>query len=87
MVRRDGAEVRKERITEIGRLVLALLNKSEKGEILLEKTVSVLAYEKGLRKERVKEYLGILADLDRFVLDVEGDKIRSVVEEEETLNE
>ena len=67
MVRRDGAEVRRERIQKIGRRVLALLH--EKGDrIPLGKTVSRLAYEFGLTKEKIIEYLKILEDLDRFVL-------------------
>lgn len=80
MVRRDGAEVRKERIQRIGRRVLALLHEND-GRISLGKTVSALAYEFGLTREKIMEYLGILEDLSRFVLDVEKDEIRTVASE------
>ena len=85
MVRRDGAEVRKERIQKIGRRVLSSLHKKG-GKIPLGKTVSALAYEFGLTKEKIMEYLKILEDLDRFVLGIEKDEIRSVASEE-TLDE
>jgi len=81
MVRRDGAEVRKERIQEIAKRILGLLHKSG-GQILLGRTLSALEYEFGLTKERLMEYLRINEDLSRFVLDVEKDKIRSAIEEE-----
>ena len=82
MVRRDGAEVRKERIQKIGRHVQASLHKKD-GKIPLGKTVSALAYEFGLTKEKIIEYLKILEDLDRFVLDFEKDRICNVNFEEE----
>jgi len=81
MVRRDGAEIRKERIQEIARRVLAWLQQSG-GKIPLRKTVSSLAFEFGLTKEKIMEYLSILEDLDRFVLDNEKDEIRSLALEE-----
>lgn len=49
----------------------------------LGKAVSALAYEFGLTKEKIIEYLKILEDLDRFVLDFEKDEIRNVTLEEE----
>ena len=81
MVRRDGADVRKERIQEFGRRIQALLHKSG-GEIPLSKTVSAFAYEFGLTKEKIIEYFEILEHLDRFALDVEGDKVRRASNEE-----
>lgn len=81
MVRRNGAEVRKERIQKIGRRALALLHEND-GRIPLGKTVSALAYEFGLTKEKIMEYLSILEDLDRFVLDIEKDEILSIISEE-----
>ena len=74
MVRRDGAEVRKERIQEIARLIQrSLLNH---GKISLSKTVATFQYEFGLTKEKVIEYLGILEGLGQFVVEKERDKIR-----------
>lgn len=78
MVRRDGAEVRKERIAEIGKLILKALHKSD--ELSLTKTVASLQYKFGLTKEKLIEYLNILADLERFTLDKDEDRIRKVSE-------
>lgn len=55
MVRRDGAEVRKERIQQITKHVLSLLHKND-GEIPLSKTIALLQYEFGLRRATVMEY-------------------------------
>ena len=74
MVRRDGAEVRKDRIQEIARLVQRSLHNH--GEISLSKTVATFQYEFGLTKEKIMEYLGVLEGLGQFVLEKEYDKIR-----------
>ena len=73
MVRRDGAEVRKERIQEIARLIQRLL--LNHGELSLSKTIAVFQYELGLTKEKVIEYFGVLEGLGQFILDKERDKI------------
>ena len=57
MVRRDGAEIRKERIQEIIKKVMSLLYDNE--EIGLDSTVAMLEYETGLRPEKNN---GILAN-------------------------
>jgi len=79
MVRRDGAEVRKERIAEIGRFVHKGLSKSE--ELSLSKTVALLQYQFGLTKDKLQEYLTILEDLGHFALDNEKDRICKANEE------
>ena len=76
MVRRDGAEVRKERIQEIGKLILSKLHNHS--EISVSKTIAALQYEFGLTRDKLMEYLNILAELERFTLDKEKDKIRRV---------
>ena len=74
MVRRDGAEVRKERMQEVARFVQkSLLNEKE---LSLSKTTAVLAYETGLTKEKLTEYLSILENLGQFVVEKEQDKIK-----------
>lgn len=78
MVRRDGAEVRKDRIQEITRTVLSLLHSHE--EISLSKTVSLLEYKTGLTRQKIMEYLHIADAVGRFIIDVEGDKIKPIVE-------
>ena len=75
MVRRDGAESRKERIATIARSVQAALFKNQAGWIPLKKTVSQIMIETGLTKNKVMEYLGLLSDAGQFVIDESNDKI------------
>jgi hypothetical protein len=78
MVKRDGAETRKERIEQIARKIMAELNKEE--EISLSKTISEIEYEFGLTKEKTMEYMKILQDLGRFIIDEDNDKIKKATE-------
>jgi len=78
MVRKDGAEVRKERIQQITKNVLSLLH--EHGELSLSKALAILEYETGLTKEKLTEYLAIGADTEHFVINVENDKITKISE-------
>jgi len=75
---RDGAEVRRQRIQEVMRLTMSLLNQSEKGEIPLSSTIAQLEVETGLTSKRVLEYLKIGEKLKRFEIDTEGDKIKKI---------
>ena len=72
---RDGAEVRRQRIQEVMRIMMSLLNTSEKGEIPLSLTIAQLEYETGLRPEKILEYLKIGEKLKRFEIDTDNDKI------------
>lgn len=74
MVGKDGAETRKERIHQIAQSVQAALFKNN-GEISLKQTVANLSIETGLTKEKVFEYLELLANVGQFTIPVEGDKI------------
>lgn len=74
MVRRNGAEARKERIQQIAQYIQAQLRRE--GEILLSKTIAELQYKFGLTKERITEYLEILENLGQFIIDKELDKIK-----------
>lgn len=78
MVRRDGAEIRKERIQQITKRVLSLIH--EHGELSLSKTLALLEYETGLTKPKLMEYLTISAGTGHFVIDVEDDKIKPIGE-------
>ena len=73
MVRRDGAEIRKERIQEVIKRVMSLLYDNE--EIELDSTVAMLEYETGLRPEKILEYLKVGEKLKRFEIDMDNDKI------------
>ena len=60
MVSRDGAQIRKERIQEITQRIMSLLY-TNGGEVPLRRTISLLEYEIGLRREKIVEYLNILS--------------------------
>jgi hypothetical protein len=74
MVRRDGAEVKRERLEEIAREIQRLL--FNEGQICFSRCVNALIYKHGLKKERAIEYLEILEGLDKFVIDKEHDIIK-----------
>ena len=78
MVRRDGAEVRRERIGYVTKRVLSWLHESGSGEIKLSKILAQLEAETGNRRERLMEYLQNGHDRERFIIDKENDKISSV---------
>jgi len=79
MVRRDGAEARKERIDMIARSIQAALNAAkQQGSdfIPLKRTLALLMRQTGLTKEKLMEYLEILQDDGSFIIDQERDQIR-----------
>lgn len=78
MVRKDGAEARKERIEQIAKRILSKLYNGK--EISLSREIAEIQYEFGLTKERIMEYLEILQTTDRFRLDKDRDKIRKLTE-------
>ncbi|MEM3700949.1 MAG: hypothetical protein QXL57_08840 [Candidatus Bathyarchaeia archaeon] len=78
MVRRDGAEIRKERIQEVVKRVVSLLFNND--EIELESTIALLEYETGLTPEKIMEYLDIGERLKRFEVDIDKDRIRKIKE-------
>ena len=78
MVRRDGAEVRKERIQEIARLIQRSLHAH--GELSQSKTIATIQYEFGLTRDKIQEYIGILEGLGQFVIDKEQDKIKKLTD-------
>ena len=73
MVRRDGAEIRKERIQDIARNIQRLLVNHK--ELQLSKVLAGFQYEYGLTKERLSEYFEVLEGLGHFAIDKEHDKI------------
>jgi hypothetical protein len=79
MVRRDGAEARRERIQQIARDIHSRLEHEQ--DILLSKTIAELQYKFGLTKERITEYLEILENLDHFIIDREFGKIKRVTKQ------
>jgi hypothetical protein len=77
LVRHDGCEVRKERISKIAAYVQAqLYQNKDPGYIPFKKTVIIQSLSSGLTKERVKEYLEDLASTGQFEIDEEKDQIR-----------
>ena len=79
MVRKDGAEARKERIAKIATNIQASLFQSkELGYIPLKKTVATLELDTGLTREKIMEYLALLVEVDQFEIDLEKDQIRKI---------
>jgi hypothetical protein len=79
MTRKDGAEARKERIQKIATGIQASLYKNkDSGYIPFKKTVAMLELETGLTKEKILEYLALLAEADQFEVDFEKDQIRKL---------
>jgi hypothetical protein len=80
MVRRDGAETRKERYAKIAQTIQSLLYKAkEQGldYIPLRKTIVSFKVEMGLTSEKIIEYMRDLEELGQFEMDFERDQIRN----------
>jgi hypothetical protein len=78
MVRRDGAEVRRDRIKRIAQYIQKELYNSPDGWILLDKTVAILMLEHGLTKVKLMEYLEILQTANQFEIDFENNMIKKI---------
>jgi hypothetical protein len=77
MVRKDGAEARKERIAKIAITIQSLLYQNKDlGYIALKKNVAKLELETGLTREKIMEYLALLQEADQIEIDAEKDQIR-----------
>ena len=74
MVRKDGAETRRQRIQEIAVSVLKAL--SQQNPLSLSKTLAALQYTSGLTREKLLEYLAIMQEHGQFIIDNEKDQIR-----------
>jgi hypothetical protein len=79
MVKKDAAEIRKERIQDMARQIQAALRIH--GELSFSGTVNSFAYNMGLRKERVLEYLEIIEGEGQIMIDNDYDKIKKVSNE------
>ncbi len=77
MVRKDGAETRRERIAKIASSTQSdLYQNRDLGYISLKKTVAKHELETGLTREKIMEYLNLLVETDRIEIDTEKDQIR-----------
>jgi hypothetical protein len=76
MVRRDGAEAKRERLEKIARSIQASLFKER--ELSLSKTLALLEYETGLTEEKLESYIKLLEKLDQFAIDWKNDKVKKV---------
>lgn len=79
MVRKDGAEARKERIKNIATAIQASLFKNKESGldyIPLKKTVALLELDTGLTREKIVEYMALLQEADQIEIDHEKDQIR-----------
>ncbi len=82
MVRKDGAEIRKQRMQEVAALVMRQLTVQPR--IDLSDIMPELQYQTGLTRERILEYLGVIASTGRFELDVENGKIMKLTAQQAT---
>jgi hypothetical protein len=76
MVKRDGAETRRQRITLIAKMAHSAIHTSQNGEISLEKFVASVMYETGLTQEKIMEYLRVSEKMGQFEIDDVNDVIR-----------
>jgi hypothetical protein len=79
MVRKDGAEARKERYAKIAQVIQAMLFKATEQDldyIPLKKTVVGFKVDMGLTAEKILEYMQDLEELGQFEMDHEKDQIR-----------
>ena len=76
MVKNDGAETRRQRISQIARMIQATLHESKNEEISLSRLIGTVMYQMGLTKEKVMEYVEIIQTMGQCELDVVNDKIR-----------
>ena len=84
MVRRDGAEAKKERMEQIARKIQALLY--AQNPILLSRTTAQIEYDFGLTKHRIFEYLETLQNLGQFEIDRDNDQIKKPPNEKNAYN-
>jgi GTP-binding protein EngB required for normal cell division len=78
MVRRNGAEARKERLQEIARFIQRALYTSK--ELSLSNTLVQVEYNFGLTGAKAMEYLRLLEKLGQFILVEKEDKIKKSAE-------
>lgn len=77
MVRKDGAEARKERINKMATALQAsLYQNKELGYIPLKKTIALLELDTGLTRDRITEYMALLQDAEQIEIDQEKDQIK-----------
>ena len=82
MVRKDGAETRKERYVIIAQTIQQLLFKAKEqglNHIPLRKSIVGFKVEMGLTTEKIMEYMKDLEELGQFEIDYEKDQIRRSV--------
>ena len=79
MVRRDGAEARKERYAQIAKTIqkqLFIAKEQGLDYIPLKKNIVGFKVETGLTLEKILEYMTDLEELGQFEMDKERDQIR-----------
>ena len=73
MVRRDGAETRRMRVSEINQALTGV------GEgVSLKQFVAVQMVKTGLTKPKILEYLSLLQDIGNIQVDEKIDRIREI---------
>lgn len=79
MVRKDGAETKKERIVKIAQTLQAMLFQAkEKGMdyIPLENTKALVEFDTGLTPEKIASYFAVIQKIGQIEIDTEKDQIK-----------
>ena len=83
MVKKDGAETRRERISQIARDLQSafheLKEKEEKEELVLSKFIAFQMFNMGLSEGKVMEYLRIIEKVGQCEIDTANDIIRKLL--------
>jgi hypothetical protein len=80
-MKKDGAEIRRERMEAISRSIHK--NLETQNPLTYTKTVATLAYNTGLTQHRIEEYLSVLETLSHFIINREKDTISKIVTAED----
>jgi hypothetical protein len=73
MVKQDGAETRRERISKIARYIQATFAQNKGAEIKLSNLVGVIMYDEGLTREKIMEYLRVIEMKGQIEIDEDKD--------------
>lgn len=81
MIKKDGAETKRERIAKMAQMIHAWLHQAKEqglNYIPLKKTAAKLEFEFGLTKEKIMMYLEVIEQNDQIEIDAEIDQIRKL---------
>jgi hypothetical protein len=75
MVKRDGAYTRSERLKEMRRFFISFATVEKPDPLAYRKIVAMFSMTMGLTKEKIREYMGIIEDLEEITINESADQI------------